>query len=64
MVIKICSVTVEIVRLLTPESSFSPEEVELRDLIGAHFNEFGLTHLLSPQLMIVNSLFSPGFKDQ
>lgn len=52
-------ITSDIVKSLTPETIFSEEEVELRNQIGSHFNQHGLSHELTPQLMVANFLFSP-----
>ena len=51
--------TSSIVSSLNPESSFSNDEVELRNSIGDYFNSHGLNDPLVPRLMIANFLFSP-----
>ncbi|AII42081.1 hypothetical protein KR100_01495 [Synechococcus sp. KORDI-100] len=44
---------------LNPASSFSSEQVKLRDEIGAQLSQFGLQHPLAPQLLLATFLLSP-----
>ena len=44
--------TSSVVSSLNPESSFSDDEVELRNRIGDYFNSHGLNDPLVPRLMI------------
>ncbi len=51
--------TRELVRALTPQHAFSPEQVSLREAIGSRLNQGGLSQPLAPQLMLANFLLSP-----
>jgi hypothetical protein len=53
------STTRALVLSLSSSSSFSPEQIALRDSIGDHLNVQGLTSPLSHQIMIANFLLSP-----
>ena len=52
-------VTSSLVKSLDSNTSFSPNEVSLRNEIGVFFNTNGLNHPLSAKLMVVNFLLSP-----
>lgn len=51
--------TRELVRAMGPQQAFSPEQVSLREAIGARLNQGGLSQPLAPQLMLANFLLSP-----
>ena len=57
--LKFGKVTMDIVRSLSVDTTFSSDEVQLRDQIGSHFNKHGLSQDITPQLMIAKFLFSP-----
>ena len=52
-------VTLNLVKQLSPSYSFTPEQIELRNLIGRFFSDNGLSHPLAPNLMLANFLLSP-----
>lgn len=51
--------TKTLVKQLTSSTSFSAEQVKLRDEIGAQLSQSGLHHPLSPQLLLATFLLSP-----
>jgi hypothetical protein len=51
--------TRQLVRQLTPQTVFTPAQVATRDSLGRWFNQHGLQHPLSAQLMLANFLYSP-----
>ena len=51
--------TRELVKQLSPDHAFSPEQVALRDQISARINQDGLSHPMGAQLMLANFLLSP-----
>ena len=51
--------TRDLVRGLTPQHTFSSEQVSLREAIASRLNQGGLSQPLAPQLMLANFLLSP-----
>ena len=51
--------TKHLVRQLSSATSFSAEQVKLRDEIGAQLSQLGLQHPLAPQLLLATFLLSP-----
>jgi hypothetical protein len=51
--------TRELVRQLSAQHPFTPEQVSVRDALAARLNQVGLSHPLSAQLMLANFLLSP-----
>ena len=51
--------SIELIKSLNPDSSFTAEQISTREAIGSFFNEHGLSHPLSKQLMLANFLLSP-----
>jgi hypothetical protein len=52
-------VTRQLVRQLTPQTTFTAAQVALREAINARFQQDGLSQPLGPQLMLANFLYSP-----
>jgi len=48
-----------LIQQLTSDHAFTPEQVSLREAIGARLNQGGLSQPLAPQLMLANFLLSP-----
>ena len=57
--LKFGKLTIACINDLTPSFSFSPEQVDLRNRIGAFLSENGLSHPLAQNLMLANFLLSP-----
>ena len=53
------TVTRRLVKELTPQHVFTPEQVVLRNAIGERFKQSGLNHPVAAQLMLANFLLSP-----
>jgi hypothetical protein len=53
------SSTCDLVRQLRQNTQFTPAQVAMREALGGWFNEHGLSHPLSAQLMLANFLYSP-----
>ena len=51
--------TKTLVQQLTPSTSFSAEQVKLRDELGAQLSQLGLQHPSAPQLLLATFLLSP-----
>ena len=52
-------VSQRLVKELTPQYVFTPEQVALRNAIGERFKQEGLNHPAAAQLMLANFLLSP-----